>query len=93
MQASQQVRHYVDYEATEAIGIVKTMLVKDVDRKAEVIGTAIVKYHSPVTGGWRVWFQSSYWSIANGDGLQLKESDRLEVVGYDNGNQLLVQTV
>lgn len=58
---------------------------------AAAIGTAIVKYRSPVTGGWRVWFQASYWSIANGEGLQLKEGDHLEVVGYDNGNQLVVR--
>lgn len=59
--------------------------------QTEAIGTVIVKYRSSVTGGWRVWFQASYWSIANGDGLQLKEGDRLEVVGYDNGNQLVVR--
>lgn len=78
---------------SSAVGVQASQQVRRYgDRKAaEAIGTAIVKYRSSVTGGWRVWFQSSYWSIANGDGLQLKEGDRLEVVGYDNGNQLVVR--
>ncbi|XGV88761.1 MAG: hypothetical protein ACAF42_07240 [Limnothrix sp. BL-A-16] len=77
---------------SSAVGVQASQQVRRYgDRKAAAIGTAIVKYRSSVTGGWRVWFQSSYWSIANGDGLQLKEGDRLEVVGYDNGNQLVVR--
>jgi membrane protein implicated in regulation of membrane protease activity len=78
---------------SSAVGVQASQQVRRYgDRKAAAIGTAIVKYRSSVTGGWRVWFQSSYWSIANGDGLQLQEGDRLEVVGYDNGNQLVVRT-
>lgn len=60
-------------------------------RPTDTIGTAIVKYRSPRTGGWRVWFQASDWWIANGEGLNLKEGDRLEVTGYANGNQLVVR--
>jgi len=60
--------------------------------QAKAIGTAIVKYRSEFDDSWRVWFQASYWSIANGDGLMLKVGDRVEVLGYDNGNQLVVRT-
>jgi len=61
---------------------------------AAAIGTAIVKYRSPVTGGWRVWFAGSTWPIANGKELNLKEGDLLEVVGYSQeGIDLVVRKI